>query len=287
MTSHVFGSDRVLLYDVDPWNKLGFGCPNFGNNHGTLNHAVWGLADQIGRMQLGIMTNVDAQRSQYPSVNTVVRIGKMYNRIRAVFAGRMKTADQARLEEGHATANAMPWNIHPVPFFVPGLVRNHFLAEYNRLTMFALTNLYQHSDNNLALTVTAEMAMHVMQYFAEIKRLVAIELLGLPRAQVDTPEFTFTDDLYANYANITNQIPHIEALASPGPIDQRLTEDDLKPLYDGIPSTIIYPLLKAYPVGDNGLGDVDQPLPNASAAPGTADGSAIGSTPAQLGQPMI
>lgn len=71
--------------------------------------------------------------------------------------------------------------IHPVPYFNVDqpLVRNRWLREYNQLTMIALANAMQHSDNNIPLTITSEFAAAVWQYFKRLQVLIATELLLL------------------------------------------------------------------------------------------------------------
>jgi hypothetical protein len=282
---HIFGSDRPLLYDVEPWNRLGFAVANFGNDLGTISRPIWGLADEIGRAQLFLMTHIDAQRTQPPSINTVRRIGALCNRVNSVLGGRKKSYSKLRLEEGHASSGLHRWIIHPVPFFTSAIVRNHWMAEYNDLVMIALTNMYQHSDNNLALTVTEKFATDVWQYIREIKVLMGSELLLLNPDDVVKDEFLFTDEHYAAYApdRVTG---NYEALDRPGPIQSRSTEDDLRPLFEGIPANIIAPLLRQYPVVD----DADMsgaPLPEEASAPGTADGSAIAGAGRPIGEPSV
>ena len=97
-----FGSDRVLLFDVKPWAQMGFGVPNFGDNVATLNLPTHNLADYIGKVQLLLMTHVDAQRTQPPSANNIIRMMKLLNRVRAVFESRMRGDTQQRTEEIHA-----------------------------------------------------------------------------------------------------------------------------------------------------------------------------------------
>ena len=179
MTHSIFGSDRPLLYNVDPWGELGFAVANFGENYGTLSQPIHGLASEIGRSQLFIMTHIDAQRTQPPSRNTLERLGKVINRVQSVLVSRMKSYSEVRLEGGHATADLKPWRIHPVPYFNGPIVRNHWLTEYNQLCMIALTNIYQHSDNNLSLTITEQFARDVWKYFRQIKVLIGSELLML------------------------------------------------------------------------------------------------------------
>lgn len=273
-----FGTDQVLLYDCDPWNKLGFGVPAFGSeNVGTLNRSIHGLADEIGRNQLFVMTHVDAMRLQPPSRNTVERIGKMINRVQSILVSRQKDYPEIRLEEGHARPAPLIWTIHPVPYFRVTLVRNKWLAEYNDLVMIALTNIYQHSDNNLALTITSTMAKDVWQYFREIKIRLGSELLALKVEDLKKDEFQFGEAHYANY-HPDNVVVNIEALDKPGPIFNLPTEKDLYELLQGIPATIVLPFLKQYPIGPvpGATGQTGLPLPEPDAAVGTAQGEAIG-----------
>lgn len=286
-STHVFGNDRPLLYDVEPWNLLGFAVPNFGENVGTLSQSIWGLADQVAKTQLTVMTHVDAQRTQYPSINTVMRIAKMCNRIRDVLISRLKKPADMRIEEVHATADLKPWQMHPVPYFRSAIVRNHWLSEYNGLVMIALTNMYQHSDNNLMLTVTIDFAAHVMQYFNEIKRFVGVELLGVDPEAIKSEGFTFTEEHYQNYNTIRDRSMNFEALDKPGPLQARITEDDLQPFFEGIPAPLILPNLRQYGVGENSIGWQGGPLDDRSAAPGTADGSAVAPAGGTIGEPMI
>lgn len=242
-----FGTDQVLLYNVEPWSQLGFGVANFGDNPFTQNAPLHGLADEIGVVQLFVMTHIDATRRQYPSRNTVERLGKILNRIQSVLVNRSKAANTMRLEGGHGAPTAIPWTIHPVPYFQGPIVNNRWLREYNNLTMIALTNIYQHSDNNLELTITEELAGDVWAYFREIRRLLAGELLGLLPAVYDTDTFKFLPEHYAAYKP-QEQIVRIEAIDDPGKVRERFTEDDLQVFLRGIPANIIIPNLAKYPV---------------------------------------
>lgn len=254
----LFGTDRVLLYDVDPWNRLGFGVPNFGSKSalqpgaidtvGTLNVSLHSLADEIAVSQLFIMTHEDAWRKQPPSRNTIERLGKLLNRIKNVLAARQMQTNELRLESGHEKPAIKIWNIHPVPYFPGPFVRNHWLTEFNELCMFALTNFYQHSDNNLPLTVTSKFATDIYQYFREIKIRMGTELLRIARADLEKDDFEFTAAHYDAY-HPEEVVLNIEALDGPGPMASLPTEVDLRQLLDGIPATLILPNLKQYPIG--------------------------------------
>jgi hypothetical protein len=246
--STVFGSDRVLLYDVDPWNRLGFGAPNFGNNVGSLSLPISSLVDEIGQIQLYVMTHVDAMRKQPPGINTVRRIGGMCNRIQTVLAGRQRTDPQTRLEPGHFTPAPEIFRIHPVPYFSGPIVRNKWLKEYNQLCMVGLTNMMQHSDNSLSLVITEKFASDIWQYFREIAILLGTELLGLSRAIVEEPTFKFEETHYATY-NPSAVTVNVESIDSGVPLFGLPTEDDLEPLMVGIPANMIVPNLRQYPIG--------------------------------------
>jgi hypothetical protein len=282
---YIFGSDRPLLYDVEPWNRLGFAVPNFGDNVGTLALPIWALADEIARSQLFVMTRIDAQRTQPPSRNNVERIGKLINRVQSILVARMKTYSDLRVEEGHASADLRPWQIHPVPFFSSAIVRNHWLAEYNNLVMIGLTNIYQHSDNNLALTVTEKLATDVWVYFREIQILLGTELLLLPPEVVKADGFLFTTEHFDAY-DPTKVVVNYEPLDTPGPIQSRSTEDDLRPLFEGYPANLIQHLLKQYPIGEMDSGRSGQPLPQGANAPGTPD-EGVGAPGRTLGEPQM
>lgn len=242
-----FGTDQVLLYNVQPWSDLGFGVANFGDNAFTQNAPLQGLADEIGVVQLYVMTHIDATRRQYPSRNTIERLGKVLNRIQSILLNRAKPANALRLEGGHGVPSAIPWQIHPVPYFPGPILNNRWLREYNNLTMIALTNIYQHSDNNLELTITEELAGDIWAYFREMRRLVAGELLGLLPTVYDTDTFQFTVEHYNAYKPQA-QIIRVESLDDPGKVRERFTEDDLAMFLRGIPANMIIPNLAKFPV---------------------------------------
>ncbi|MEM9658836.1 MAG: hypothetical protein AAF961_10790 [Planctomycetota bacterium] len=285
--SQLFGSDKVLLYNVDPWSRMGFGVANFGDNWGTANQAIWGLADEISRVQLFVMTHIDVWRSDPPSVNTIIRIGKLLNRIQQVLAARQMAENQIRVEEKHASASVKPWNIHPAPYHGSAFMRNHWLSEYNELVMIGLTNIYQYSDNNLAMTITEKFASDIWQYFRQIKIRMGTELLLLPREQVEGDTFLFTEEIILQNYKPSDVIVNMEALDTPGPIETRPTEDDLRPLFRGIPSTDLIADLAQYPVAGNGLGFSGSDIRPGAEAVGTEDGRQIQQAGGTIGQPTI
>lgn len=285
MPSQVFGTDRVWLYNVKPWSELGFGVPNFGKTVGTLSIPIANLVDEIGYLQLAIMTSTDAMRRQPPSRNVAQKLAKTINRIRSVLEGRRKSENELLTDELHSKPAPQAWNIHPVPYFNSSYCVNHWLREYNELVMIALCNAMQHSDNNLSMTITDRFARDIWQYFRDIKLLLGTELFLLPRAEVEKDEFVFTDAHFAKYSPST-EIVFNEGLGGPGDIFGIPTEEDLALLAKGIPAPMIIPNLAQYAIGPipgrTGISGIPS---ESAAAPGTTDGKAVG--PAPLGDPQI
>jgi hypothetical protein len=283
-----FGNDRPLLFKPEPWRELGFAVPNFGDNVGTLSVPIHNLANEISRSQFYIMTHIDAQRTQPPSRNTIERIGKLLNRIKSILGTRQKASNEILTEPGHADPAMQIWVIRPCPYFDCGIVRNAWMREYNELCMIALTNMYQHSDNNRALTITAQFARDIYQYFREIKNLLGVELLQLPLADVQADNFMFKTEHYAAYAPET-VVMNYEALDTPGPIEARFTEDDLRPLFIGIPATDMMSMVLQYPVAgvDGGSGYAGRGFAAVHAARGTIDGSLTGPPGGTIGFPTL
>ena len=163
-----------------------------------------------------------------------------------------------------------------MPFFPGPIVNNSYLMEYNALCMVALTNIFQHSDNNLALEITAEGGSDIWQYFRRVVELIAGELLLLPKDTYGKDDFLFTDDHFKTY-NPSSFLPRSESMVTPVGTDTGFTEDDLRPLRAGIPANIIQPLLSRYPVtaADNNPTTVKGNATTDPSLVGTADRSAL------------
>lgn len=283
-----FGTDRPLLFTISPWKEMGFAVPNFGDNATTLSIPIHGLADYIGQAQLFIMTHIDAARTQAPSRNTIERLGKMLNRVQSVLSSRAKQNSDLLTEPGHASPAPNVWNIHPVPYYGSGFCRNPWLREYNELTMIALTNMYQHSDNNRAINITAKFSADIYAYFREVKNLLGVELLAQKPADVMADGFLFDTSMYEKYAP-EKFVMNFEALDTPGPIEGMPTEDDLRVLFRGFPATDIAPHLAQYPANgiDPGTGWSGSGFSNTAAAVGTLDDSQVQSKGGTIGYPTL
>ena len=250
------GNNRVLLLKVQPWQDYGFGVPNFSNCVGTQCRPIAHIVDEIGKAQLMVMTSTDAQRWQPPSKNVAFQIAAIYNRVQYVLGTRMKLENQGRLGMGKAGQSPMMFNIHPVPYFNGALVVNPWMSEWNDLIMIALTNMMQHSDNSLGLTITQQFASEMLPYFQEIAIKLGAEMLGMDVAKLSAPGFAFnlaggltgTANDFSNYAPMQN-VPNLEVISGPGALFSMPTMQDMVQLAQGIPANLIAPLLGQYAVG--------------------------------------
>lgn len=273
-----FGTDQVLLYNVEPWGELGFGCPNFADNTHTVCQPMRGLAHEIGQAQLFIMTHVDVMRDGFPSRNTVERIGMMLNRVRSVLLSRARQPNEKLTEAGHGTPAAEPWLIHPCPFFEGPIIKNGWLAEYNRMTMIALANAYQHTGNSYPLAITQAFASDIWIFFEEIVRMLGVELLGLTKEVVLADSFRFATEHYAAYDPSGVTIRR-ESLQLPPDPRLQFTEQDLHKFDVGIPANLIRANLAIWPAGGEGApGAENAERDPADKLPGVDDGTALRQT---------
>lgn len=306
-----YDNGAPLLYNVAPWNSLGFGVPNFGARYFTQNQPIARFVDEVGKVQLFIMAGNDARRGGILTANTVMRIAKLVNRAQTLLAGRQKQPNDQVLEPGHAVQSGKIFNIHPVPYFDSPMLKNPWLKEYNELVMVALTNMMLYTDNDRSLTITSDFAAAIWQYFKEIKVLCCTELLGMTQADASDDSKPMPTGPYAGPGVLVGSNPsqtattgaaaqptynppatvvNTEVMQSPGPSLTLPGPADMQPLFDGIPANLIIPNLAQYPVGPlPGLSGIQgAALPSAQglvgvgavSGPGGAMGSPLGVTPA-------
>ena len=237
-----FRTDRILPYRNGVWEELGFAIPNFGDNSETLNQTIWRLVESMGRNLLATMSHQDARLRTVPSVNTIVRIKKLCDRFRYLVAARVKRENEPFMEAVHATPSPEPFLIFPVPYFK---VENPWMREYCGLVLMALSEAMQHTDNSREFDISEIFASVVGQYIRRVYRMVAIELLQIPREQAEADDFVITDEMINAYAP-SRWFTTTELIDTPR-VDNLWTEDDLKPLSDGIRATELVGMVSTLP----------------------------------------
>jgi hypothetical protein len=240
----VFRSDELLWYNVGVWGQLGYGVPNFGDNPTTLNGSIAYLVSAIGRNLSAVMHHSDADSRTPPSYNTLMRVHKLCCRVRQILAGRAIPANQPRFEPTHATPAPEDFILFPIPIFK---VRNPFLKEWASLTMHAIGEACQHTDNRIEYEISDLFAGGVGQYFQRIYLRMATELFQVPIADASKPDFVLQDKHFQSYLP-SQWFTLTELIDTVPPLDLVPTEDDLRVLTDGIPASQLIGLTH-YPSG--------------------------------------
>jgi hypothetical protein len=269
-------SSKPWIFNISPWRELGFAVANFGKHVTTVNTQLQSLDDQIGKLQLYVMTHIDASRVDAPSRNTMERLGKGLNLVYTILNARMKSSNELLVEPGHDDSSPEPWMCHPVPYFEGPIVKNRWMKLYNKYVITALTNIRRHSANDLALAIPEACARDIMVIFGEIKTLVAGELLRIPASEFDKADFMFTQAHYDAYKPELFDI-RTESMNEPSDINYRLTAADLGPLMVGIPSTMILPMCAEYATlqDPNWTGSHGTAMPTGTQTPGTESGGPV------------
>lgn len=280
----LFGTDEPLWYNVGVWGELGYACPNFGNDYSTLNGSIAYLVDVIGRNLSAVMHHTDADLRVPPSINTLMRVHKLIVRGRAIMAARAIPAATPRMESVHATPAAQDFRIFPIPFF---RVRNAWMKEWAGYILSAISEACQHTENRNANDISTAFSGLIGQYLQRVYVRMATELLQVPRADAEKPDFTIADTVFAAYDPTkwftatelidTNRVPYIIP-----------TEDDLRPLTDGIPASLLvglqrFPRAEPTPLQQEGSAGTMTPAPVGLGAGGTGTTGASATTTTSAG----
>lgn len=264
-------NDASLWYNVGDWGAYGLAVPNVGDDIETDNTAIKRLFESFGRQLFDIMWHHDALSSAPPTINTVQRVCRLCTRARDVLAARAVPPGKLRLEPVHATPAPDELRVYPTPYFN---VRNRWLQEYAGLALLCMAEMAQHQESSTPLDISTDFGEIVGGYVHRIYRLVGIELLQLPPANFDKLDFTITDEMLRTYnpGAFYTSVEMTDTVPSTG--RKRPTEDDLRPLAEGIPWSQL-PKLGRYP-SSGGLGTVaNSGLPGAGATAGQGTGSSF------------
>jgi hypothetical protein len=226
-------NDQILWYNNGTWGELGFAVPNFGDDPTTINSDIHYLVSVIGRNLQGIMLHTDASQATPPSINTLTRVHKLVTRGRSILAGRAVPPNELNMEPQHASPAPQAFLIFPTPYHK---TRNQWLKDWGGLTLMALTEAMQHTENATAFNISTTFSGLIGQYLHRIYQRMATELFGVPVEQAKALDFTLTDEQLASYdpskfftsTEMTDVVPTIQDIQ---------TEDDLRVLTAGIPAT--------------------------------------------------
>ncbi|MCA9270838.1 MAG: hypothetical protein KDA41_20300, partial [Planctomycetales bacterium] len=135
-------TDAILWYNVGEFGDAGYAVPNWGNDYATLNQQIADLVTLIGRNVFAMMHHEDAQLRTPPSINTLMRVHKLYVRIGQVLTGRAVPPGRPNMETDHVTPAGEIFRVFPAPFFK---VRNTYMRRWCGLCFTALSEAMQHT----------------------------------------------------------------------------------------------------------------------------------------------
>lgn len=229
----VFRTDQALWYRVGVWGELGYAVPNFGDDTQTLNGSIHKLVSVMGRNLSAVMHHADVDLRVPPSINTLIKVHKLIVRARSILAGRGIAPGTPDFEAQHATPSQSEFLIYPVPCFK---VRNEWLKEWCGLTLNAISEACQHTENRKEYEVSTTFTGLIGSYLHRVYRLMATELFNVPVAEASKLDFTLTEAHIAAYdpgkffssTELIDRVPRMADIP---------TEDDLGVLTDGIPAS--------------------------------------------------
>jgi hypothetical protein len=184
------------------------------------------------------MQHVDADLRTPPSINTLMRVHKLYVRAVQVLAGRAIPPGTPNMETQHATPAGRFFRVYPFRYF---LVRNHFMRRWAELVAIALTEAMQHTENRKSFEISTDFAGLIGQYLRRVYENMAIELFDKSREQVAATGFRLTEEDFGSY-NPGPFFTSTEMSDTVPPLGRVLTEDQVRVLSDGINTSDLPPL---------------------------------------------
>lgn len=263
-----FGNDNFFWYNVPGWEDQGLAVPNWGNMERTQNSEIRYLTEVVGRNLQAIMFHPDTRLTSPPTLNTLTRIHKLCTRFRDIVSARMVREGVGELyqpESQHAMPAAEEFVVFPVPFFT---VRNRWLKEYCQLILLFLTESMQDQENARPLQISEAFAKRVSPYIQRVYKLMATELLRVPEADAEKPDFTISAAQLAAYApsQYFTATELIDVAAKPEEVS---TELDRTVLQAGIPISRL-PKLPYWPESYNVKGTGISAAASSSSFPSAA-----------------
>lgn len=264
-----FSSDNFFWYNVPGWSELGLAVPNWGKMERTQNGEIRYLTEVVGRNLQAIMFHPDTRLTSPPTLNTLTRIHKLCTRFREIITARMVKEGVGELyapESSHAMPAAEEFVVFPTPFFT---VRNRWLKEYSQLILLCLTECMQDQENARPMQISQAFASRVSPFIQRVYKLMATELLKVPEADAEKPDFTLSSAQLAAYAP-SQWFTSTELIDVGAKPEEVSTEEDRTVLQAGIAVSML-PKLPFWPASYNVQGTgIANSQPASSAFPGPA-----------------
>lgn len=239
----ITNSDAVLWYNVGVFGEAGYGVPNWSNDVGSVNPQILDLVDIVGQNLFNIMHHEDADMRIPPSINTLMRIHKLYVRCGQILGGRAIPSNMLNMEVKHVNPGGGIFNVYPVPFFK---VRNIYMKRWGSMIMIMLAECMQHTENRKEMEISVAFAGQVGQYLKRVYQNMSVEMFGKTLTEVVAEDFLLKDEDFTKF-DPAKFFTSTELVDTVPRLDRIFTEDRLELLREGLPVTSL-PDLKPWPV---------------------------------------
>jgi hypothetical protein len=267
VSKYTFSSNRVRLFNEDPFGSLGFGAIDAGPyGYFSQNEALRQLADEIGLIQFLVTTDAAARGWEPPNAFLAARAAQAFNRAKTLLNAQTIVEGDRQQQQGmdsKSDQSAEPFKIHPVPFFRGPMMMNQWIDSWNRITMRLQINLMLDPSNRFGFGITQYCYNSLMPFLNQLAVKIGVELCNLPAATVLDPKFLFDLGPTGQFTPLAYQPSQLvinqSALWTQGPTMYIPTISDMQPFLEGIDAHVCALLLAQFPKG---------PIPGASGIQG-------------------
>ena len=166
----------------------------------------------------------------------------------------------------NVTPTPEPFLIYPVPYF---RVRNPWAKRWCGLLLMCLSECMQHQDNIHPLSIHDDLAAIAWQYPDMVYEQLAIEFFRKGREEAAKDGFELKPDDFAKFDEAST-FTRTDRVDSRAPLMWNVSAEDLNVLAEGIPTPVILPFLKQWPLqytesADGEVGIAGQAEANAGA----------------------
>lgn len=226
-------NDAILWYNTGKWSKLGLAVPNWSDDGFSKNRNVRYLCRIMGRNLQALMFTDDARLTTPPTIGTLISIHKLCIRARDILAARSVPSNEVGMTPKHANPSPEVHLVYPTPYF---MVRNPWMKDWCELIITAMTEAMQHQENAKSLEISVDFAKVLSQYVKRVYRNMSIEMFRVGIADAKKDNFTLNEQHFQSYDPST-WFTDTEMIDTVPELFNNPTEDMLKPLSDGIPTT--------------------------------------------------
>lgn len=222
----MFESDEILWFNAPKWGEAGYAIPNPAGKTFTNNALIFQLHASVGRNMFELTHRDDVKFTVPPHVQWLFDLHQL------ITSGRKFLADNARADNdtrGLVTDHVKPtpreFLVYPVPYFAERIRQPH-IRQYLEITLYMLSEMMQHSENEHGNVVTTRFAGKMGQYLQEILAQMSMRFFNKTRDQAYAPDFALVEDDFRAY-DPSKVMTSVEMTEERPPLQWWPTENDL------------------------------------------------------------